>query len=80
MVNGVLKQTRELHQKFKKETYNRQKTSHQDSFCISIYKHSNDLASTIDFKCNRKNKTNASATIIFLFIFQRKLNIILVLY
>ena len=26
----------------------------------------------------RKNKTNASATIIFLFIFQRKINIILV--
>ena len=46
--------------------------------CMSISEHSNGLASTIDFKCNRKNKTKASATIIFLFIFLSKPNIILV--
>ena len=47
--NGI----RELHEDFKKQTYNRQTTSHQDSLCISISEHSNGLASTIDFKCNR---------------------------
>ena len=72
------KGVRKLYQDFKKKTYNRQTTSHQDLFCMSISEHSNGLASTIDFNCNRKNKTNASATIIFLFIFRIKLNIILV--
>ena len=62
----------ELHEDSKKQTYNRQKTSHQDSFCMSISKHINGLASTIDFNCNREKKTNASATIIFLFIFPRE--------
>ena len=47
---------RELHEDFKKQTYNRQKTSHWDSLCMSICEHSNGLASTIDFKCNRKKQ------------------------
>ena len=55
---------RELHQNFNKQTYNHQTTSNHDSLCMSISEHSNGLASTIDFKCNRKNKTNSSATII----------------
>ena len=44
----------ELHEDFKKQTYNHQTNSHQDSFYMSISEHSNGLASTIDFKCNRK--------------------------
>ena len=47
---------RELHEYFKKQTYNRQTTSHQDSLRMSISEHSNGLASTIDFKCNRKKQ------------------------
>ena len=47
---------RELHEDFKKQTYNRQTTSHQVLFCMSITKHSNGIASTIEFKSNRKNK------------------------
>ena len=43
---------RGLHEDFKKKTYNSQKTSHQDSFCMSISEHSNYLASTNEFKCN----------------------------
>ena len=50
------KELRELHEDFNKQTYNRQKTSHQDSFCMSISEHINGLASTIDFKCNRKKQ------------------------
>ena len=69
---------RELNENFKTQTYNCQTTSHQDSFCMSISKHSNGLASAIDFKCNRKNKTNASAAIIFLFILLSNPNIIMV--
>ena len=46
----------ELHEDFNKLTYNRQTNSHQDSFCMSISKHSNGLASTIEFKCNKKKK------------------------
>ena len=46
---------REMHQYFKKQTYNRQTTSHQYSFC-EISEHSNCLASTIDFKCNREKQ------------------------
>ena len=66
------KGVRELYEDFNKQTYNRQTTSHQDSLCISISEHSNALASTIEFKCDKKNKTNASATIFFLFIFLSK--------
>ena len=44
----------ELYEDFNKQTYNRQTTSHQDSFCMSISEHSNGLASTIEFKCNKK--------------------------
>ena len=68
----------ELYDNFNKQTYNRQTTSHEDSFCMSISKHSNGLASIIEFNCNKKNKTTASATIIFLFIFLSKPYIILV--
>ena len=50
------KGVREIHQGVNKQTYNRQKTSHQDSFCMSIYKQSNGIASTIDLKCNRKKQ------------------------
>ena len=48
------KLVRELHEDINKQTYNRQTTSHQDSFCMSISDHSNSLASTIEFKCNKK--------------------------
>ena len=47
---------RELHEDFNKQTYNSQTTSHQDSFYMSISEHSNGLASTIEFKCNRKRQ------------------------
>ena len=50
------KGVRELHQYFNKQTYNCQTTSHQDSFCMSISEQSNGIASTIDFKCNRKKQ------------------------
>ena len=50
------KGVRELHEDFNKQTYNRQTTSHQDLFCISISEHSNGLASTIEFKCNKKKQ------------------------
>ena len=69
---------RELYENFNKQTYNRQTTSHQDSFCMSNSEHSNGLSFTIEFKRNNKNKTNTSATIIFLFAFLRKPNIVLV--
>ena len=73
------KGVRELHEDFNKQTYNRQTTSHEDSFYMSISEHSNSLASTIKFKCNKKKKDNASATIIFHFIFLKKPNSILVI-
>ena len=66
------KGVRELHEDFNKQTYKRKTTYNQDSFCMSISDNSNGLSSTIEFKCNKKNKTNASATIIFLFIFLSK--------
>ena len=47
---------RELHEDFKKQTYNRQENSHQDSFYMSISNHSNNIASTIEFKCNSKKQ------------------------
>ena len=50
------KVVRELYEDFNKQTYNRQTTSHQDSFCMSISEHSNDLASTLDFKYNKKKQ------------------------
>ena len=52
------KGVRELYEDFNKQTYNRQTTSHEDSFCMSISKHSNDLASTNEFKCNKKKQDN----------------------
>ena len=48
------KVVRELHEDFKKQTYNRQTTYHQGSLCMSISEHKHGLSSTIDFKCNRK--------------------------
>ena len=48
------KGVRELHEDFNKQTYNRQTTSHEDSFCMSISEHIDGLASTIEFKCNKK--------------------------
>ena len=44
------KVVRELYQDFNKQTYNRQTTSHQYSFCMSISDHRNGLASAIYFK------------------------------
>ena len=41
------KGVRELYEDFKKQGYNRQTNSHQDSFCMSISEHSNGLSSTI---------------------------------
>ena len=52
------KGVRELYEDFNKQTYNRQAYSHQDSFYMSISEHSNDLASTIEFKCNKKKQDN----------------------
>ena len=52
------KGVRELHEDFNKQTYNRQTTSNQDSFCMSIFDQRNGLASTIDFKCNKKKQDN----------------------
>ena len=70
------KGVRELHEDFNEQTYNRQTTSHEDSFCMSISEHSNGLVSTIDFKCIKKKQDKISATIIFLFIFLSKPNTI----
>ena len=50
------KGVRELHADFNKQTYNCQTTSHQDSFCMSISKHSNGLDSTIKFKSKNKKQ------------------------
>ena len=47
---------RELHEDFNKKTYNRKTTSNQDSLCMSISEHRNGLASTIEFKCNKKKQ------------------------
>ena len=47
---------KELHEDFNKQTYNRQTTSHHDSFCMSISENRTGLASTIDFKCNRRKQ------------------------
>ena len=52
------KGVRELYENFNKQTYKRQTTSRQDSFCMSISEHSNDLASTNEFKCNKKKQDN----------------------
>ena len=71
------KGVRELYEDFKKQTSHCQTTSHHDSLCMSISEHRNGLASTIECKCDKKNNTNASVTIIFLFIFLSKPNIIL---
>ena len=72
------KGVREIHEDFNKQTYNRQTTSHVDSFCMSISEHSHGLAPPVSSSVTRKNKTNASATIIFLFILLSKPNIMLV--
>ena len=50
------KGVRELYEDFKKKTYNRQTTSHQDSFCMSISEHSNGLASTIECRWDKKKQ------------------------
>ena len=50
------KGVRELHEDFNKQTYNRQTTYHEDSFCMSISEHSNGLAYTIGFKCNKQKQ------------------------
>ena len=50
------KGVRELYEEFKKQGYNRQKTSHQDSFYMSISEHSNGLASTIKCRCDKKKQ------------------------
>ena len=50
--NGV----RELNQYFNTQTYKHQTNSHHDSFCMSVSNHSNGLASTIYFKCNREKQ------------------------
>ena len=44
----------ELYDDFKKQGYNYQTTSHQDSFSMCISEHSNGLASTIECKCDKK--------------------------
>ena len=44
----------ELHEEFKKQTYNCQTTSQKDSFCMSNFEHRNVIAPTIDLKYNRK--------------------------
>ena len=49
---------RELHQDFKKQKSHGQEISHRDFFWMSIYKHINGLASTIEFRCNRKKQDN----------------------
>ena len=41
------KVVRELYDDFNKQTYNRQTISRQDSLCMSISEHNNDLDSTI---------------------------------
>ena len=41
------KGVRELHQDFSTQTYNRQKNSHKDSFCMSISEHINRGSGTI---------------------------------
>ena len=48
------KGVKELDEDSKKQGYNRKKTSHQDSFCMSISEHSNGPASTIE--CRRDKK------------------------
>ena len=50
------KMFREMYEDFKKQTYNRQKFSHKDWFCMSILEHINGLAYTIEFKCNSKTR------------------------
>ena len=47
---------RELHEDFKKQTYKRQTTSHQDPFCMSIFEQINGLSPTIELKCNKKKQ------------------------
>ena len=47
---------RELHEDVNKKTYNRQITSHNALFCVSISEHCNGLSFTIDFKCNKKKQ------------------------
>ena len=58
LIDFSQKVVRELHQDFNKQTYNRQTTSHQGSFYMTISDHRNGLASTIDFKCNREKQDN----------------------
>ena len=50
------KGVRELYEYFKKETYNRQTNYNQDSLFMSISKHSNGIAYTIECKCDKKKQ------------------------
>ena len=50
------KGVRVFHGDFNKQTYNRQTNSHEDPLCMSISNHINGLASTIEFKCNKKKQ------------------------
>ena len=50
------KGVRELYGDFNKQGYNRQTTSHQDSFYMSISEHSNGLASAIECRCDKKKQ------------------------
>ena len=47
---------KEPHEDFNKQGYNRQSTSHQDSFCMSISEHSNGLSSTVGCRCDKKKQ------------------------
>ena len=50
------KRVREIYDDFNKQGYNRQTTSHQDSFSMCISEHSNGLASAIECKCDKKKQ------------------------
>ena len=52
----VVEGVRELYDDFKKQGYNRQTTSHRDSFCMPISEHSNGLASTIECRRDKKKQ------------------------
>ena len=56
---------REIYEDFNKQTYNCQTSSHQDSFCVSISEHSNELISTNEFKCNYKKQDNRLSNLHF---------------
>ena len=71
------KRISELHQDLKNQKSHNQRIYHQYLFRRFTYDHTNGLDSTIEFRCNRGNNRNTSATIILLFIFLSKPNIVL---